>query len=121
MSAEVAYQHAEAPRSVAASRGTKSKYRPPPQQEQFGNSLVGPSNIMFDRRVVRGNTYAAQIIPPVRAAPVFGEGRVAAALAAARPVRAPLTHATRRTRDTRTGHASGDAGADGAGKAGEEE
>lgn len=65
--AEVAYQHEEAPRSVAAHRGTKSKYRPPPQEEQFGNSLVAPANIMFDRRVVRGNTYAAQIIPPVRA------------------------------------------------------
>ncbi|KAJ1637774.1 radial spoke protein 3-domain-containing protein [Pavlovales sp. CCMP2436] len=64
MSASLAYQHAEAPRSVAANRGTKSKYRPPPQQEQFGNSLVGPTNIMFDRRVVRGNTYSAQIIPP---------------------------------------------------------
>lgn len=33
---------------------------------EFGNSITAPSNIMFDRRVVRGNTYAAQIIPPVR-------------------------------------------------------
>jgi len=62
--ADVAYQHAEEPRSVAASR--KTKYRPP-QQGEFGNSIIAPANIMFDRRVVRGNTYAAQIIPPVRA------------------------------------------------------
>ena len=24
-----------------------------------------PANIMYDRRVVRGNTYAAQVLPPV--------------------------------------------------------
>jgi hypothetical protein len=61
--ADLAYQHAEAPRAVAASRGTKSKYRAPAPQEDLGNSLVAPSNIMFDRRVVRGNTYAAAVYP----------------------------------------------------------
>lgn len=31
---------------------------------------VPPANIMFDRRVVRGNTYAARIMPAEPPAPV---------------------------------------------------
>ena len=29
----------------------------------FKNSKVAPQNIMYDRRVVRGNTFAALVIP----------------------------------------------------------
>ena len=29
--------------------------------------IPNPNNIMYDKRVVRGNTYAAQILPAVRA------------------------------------------------------
>ena len=31
-------------------------------------AIPAPNNIMYDKRVVRGNTYAAQILPAVRAA-----------------------------------------------------
>ena len=35
----------------------------------FCCSLIpNPNNIMYDKRVVRGNTYAAQILPAVRRA-----------------------------------------------------
>mmetsp|Transcript_26597 Transcript_26597/g.66971 ORF Transcript_26597/g.66971 Transcript_26597/m.66971 type:complete len:512 (+) Transcript_26597:216-1751(+) len=47
------YTHASEPRAV----GHRAKYRD--EEEQ----LMLPSNIMYDRRVVRGNTYAAQILP----------------------------------------------------------
>ena len=30
---------------------------------QDQDDLLYPSNIMFDRRIVRGNTYSAQILP----------------------------------------------------------
>ena len=30
------------------------------------SSIPQPNNIMYDKRVVRGNTYAAQILPAVR-------------------------------------------------------
>lgn len=50
--ADRAYQFASEPRAVAPQR----KYR-----EQDGNSS-NMSNIMWDKRVVRGNTYAAQIV-----------------------------------------------------------
>jgi len=42
---------------------SQPKFRPQPPGEghdEFGNY---PANIMFDRRVIRGNTYAAQILP----------------------------------------------------------
>lgn len=48
------YTHASEPRAV----GHRAKYR---DEEEEG--LMLPSNIMYDRRVVRGNTYAAQILP----------------------------------------------------------
>jgi hypothetical protein len=130
MSAEVAYSHAEAPRSVAANRGTKSKYRPPPQQEQFGNSLALATNIMFDRRVVRGNTYAAQIIPPVRS---WRRGRAILRARCSRPPPrgsprlSPLPRARAAPAASpspsrpRAGNAGGDACTDGADKASEEE
>ena len=35
------------------------KFRPQPEEE-YG---AYPANIMFDKRVIRGNTYAAQILP----------------------------------------------------------
>jgi hypothetical protein len=34
-----------------------------------GIFIPAPNNIMFDKRVVRGNTYAAQILPAVSASP----------------------------------------------------
>ena len=34
--------------------------------------IAAPNNIMYDKRVVRGNTYAAQILPAVRGAPAAG-------------------------------------------------
>jgi len=37
----------------------KPKFRPQPEEE-YG---AYPANIMFDKRVIRGNTYAAQILP----------------------------------------------------------
>lgn len=33
----------------------------------YCSSIPDPNNIMYDKRVVRGNTYAAQILPAVRA------------------------------------------------------
>ncbi|CAG9324640.1 unnamed protein product [Blepharisma stoltei] len=47
------YQFASEPRTIQA---PKSKYREP-------EPLPPPANIMYDRRIVRGNTYAAMIIP----------------------------------------------------------
>jgi len=38
----------------------RPKYRPTPEEEYAG---AYPANIMFDKRVIRGNTYAAQILP----------------------------------------------------------
>mmetsp|Transcript_42143 Transcript_42143/g.134733 ORF Transcript_42143/g.134733 Transcript_42143/m.134733 type:complete len:458 (-) Transcript_42143:61-1434(-) len=51
-SAEQAYTFASDPRPVQQ----RKKFREP-------EAPMMPSNIMFDRRVVRGNTYAAQILP----------------------------------------------------------
>lgn len=33
------------------------------EPQQLQPELLYPSNIMFDRRVVRGNTYAARVLP----------------------------------------------------------
>merc|ERR1719191_908752 len=49
------YSHSTAPHTVAS----RKKYREPTNEE---NNLTA-NNIMFDKRVVRGNTYAAQILP----------------------------------------------------------
>mmetsp|Transcript_21170 Transcript_21170/g.58791 ORF Transcript_21170/g.58791 Transcript_21170/m.58791 type:complete len:521 (-) Transcript_21170:1259-2821(-) len=48
------YQHAAEPKAVQQ----RAKYR-----EEDASQGSYPSNIMFDRRVVRGNTYAARILP----------------------------------------------------------
>merc|ERR1719274_339816 len=49
------YQHANPPTTLQARR----KYREP----EDGSTIPQPNNIMYDKRVVRGNTYAAQILP----------------------------------------------------------
>ena len=49
------YTHATAPHAVAS----RTKYREPMEGE---NDALA-NNIMYDKRVVRGNTYAAQILP----------------------------------------------------------
>eukprot|EP00326_Haptolina_ericina_P039246 CAMPEP_0181245602 /NCGR_PEP_ID=MMETSP1096-20121128/43525_1 /TAXON_ID=156174 ORGANISM="Chrysochromulina ericina, Strain CCMP281" /NCGR_SAMPLE_ID=MMETSP1096 /ASSEMBLY_ACC=CAM_ASM_000453 /LENGTH=380 /DNA_ID=CAMNT_0023342317 /DNA_START=46 /DNA_END=1188 /DNA_ORIENTATION=+ len=51
------YSHATQPHTVAAS--SRRKYREPMEE----NLVPNPNNIMYDKRVVRGNTYAAQILP----------------------------------------------------------
>ena len=52
------YSFAAEPRAVRA-KGRGGKYRQP--FEELGPAP--PANIMYDRRVVRGNTYAAQVVP----------------------------------------------------------
>ena len=49
------YSHSQQPHAVAS----RPKYRDPAEVE---NSTLA-SNLMYDKRVVRGNTYAAQILP----------------------------------------------------------
>jgi len=51
------YAHANEPHTVSAS--SRRKYREPMEE----NLIPNPNNIMYDKRVVRGNTYAAQILP----------------------------------------------------------
>ncbi|KAJ3096779.1 hypothetical protein HDU97_005585 [Phlyctochytrium planicorne] len=51
-----AYSFASEPKAVAASR---KKYRDPNEKEQ----RPPPVNIMYDRRIHRGNTYASPVIP----------------------------------------------------------
>ncbi|KAJ3217944.1 Radial spoke head protein 3 [Dinochytrium kinnereticum] len=53
-----AYSFASEPRAVAASR---KKYRDP--NEVMGDQRPPPVNIMYDRRIHRGNTYASPVIP----------------------------------------------------------
>ena len=53
------YSHSQQPHAVAS----RPKYREPTEAE----NIVLANNIMYDKRVVRGNTYAAQILPAVRA------------------------------------------------------
>eukprot|EP00741_Cyanophora_paradoxa_P017386 tig00020964_g16795.t1 len=50
--AKASYTFASEPRAVQ----NRKKYREP-------NEPAPPSNIMFDKRVVRGNTYASQLLP----------------------------------------------------------
>jgi len=58
--AEAPYSHSNQPHTVAAA--SRRKYREPPTDEN-GVLIPNPNNIMYDKRVVRGNTYAAQILP----------------------------------------------------------
>jgi len=57
---EQVYSHASEPRAVDQRKTKKAKYRDP-----LENPVIQQSNfnLMFDRRVVRGNTYAAHIVP----------------------------------------------------------
>jgi len=57
------YTFASEPRPVASRK--KPKYR-----EYEAELEPVPSNIMYDRRVIRGNTYAAQILPAAPPIPV---------------------------------------------------
>lgn len=43
-----------------------SEYASPHRIRPARTRSDAPANIMFDKRVVRGNTYAAQVLPPVR-------------------------------------------------------
>lgn len=52
-----AYEFAQPPSAVPP---TRAPYRDPFAQAQ----IDAPSNIMWDRRVVRGNTYSAQVLTP---------------------------------------------------------
>lgn len=52
-----AYTYSQQPQGLPPKRAT---YRPDDQ-----DISVQPSNIMWDRRVFRGNTYASQVMPPV--------------------------------------------------------
>jgi len=52
------YTHSNQPQTVAA---TRRKFRAPEGED--GSTIPNPNNIMYDKRVVRGNTYAAQILP----------------------------------------------------------
>ena len=49
------YTHSQQPHAVAS----RQKYRDPAESE---NSTLA-NNLMYDKRVIRGNTYAAQILP----------------------------------------------------------
>ncbi|XP_064025429.1 radial spoke head protein 3 homolog [Pogoniulus pusillus] len=53
------YTYCNPPRALPA----RPKYRPPPDPAQPEKELVRYANLMYDRRVVRGNTYALQAIP----------------------------------------------------------
>ena len=60
MSAQSPYSFEQAPRAVGQRKRTKKKYR-----NTYGHPNENepiPANIMYDRRVVRGNTYAAQVV-----------------------------------------------------------
>lgn len=52
------YAFAQKPQAVAEAR----KYRDPAMAQSYGDDRLSV-NIMWDRRVVRGNTYAAQVLP----------------------------------------------------------
>lgn len=54
----VGYEFAQPPAAVPHKR--RQPYRDP----LMVSGLESPANIMFDKRVVRGNTYAAQVLPP---------------------------------------------------------
>mmetsp|Transcript_36523 Transcript_36523/g.46880 ORF Transcript_36523/g.46880 Transcript_36523/m.46880 type:complete len:395 (-) Transcript_36523:364-1548(-) len=54
-----AFSYASEPQAVPGKRSTRQKYRP--EDEDLDGT--GGSNIMFDKRVIRGSTYAAQVIP----------------------------------------------------------
>lgn len=60
-----AFMHASEPQPVSAKRslgrpGSEPRYRA--DLSEMENEALMSNNIMFDRRVVRGNTYAAQVV-----------------------------------------------------------
>ena len=83
--AQQGFEYTSEPQSVAPNR--TNKYR----------DENDASNIMYDRRVVRGNTYAAQVLSSVRAS----RRRARAHPLAAGPRRRPLAARRRRTRTRR--------------------
>eukprot|EP00898_Chlorokybus_atmophyticus_P003138 jgi/Chlat1/3825/Chrsp26S03970 len=63
-----AYTFAAAPKALPMKAGKRNKTPPnPPHQgpASAGDANAAAMNIMFDRRVVRGNTYATQVLPAV--------------------------------------------------------
>ncbi|CAM9328562.1 unnamed protein product [Ectocarpus sp. 6 AP-2014] len=66
---QTAFTYSSEPQAVPSKRSTvRSKYRedaatvPDAAQWIDENDLLASNNIMYDRRVVRGNTYAAQVV-----------------------------------------------------------
>ncbi|XP_064913339.1 radial spoke head protein 3 homolog [Columba livia] len=55
----VPYSYSSRPRALSA----RPKYRAPPDAAEPQKEPVRYANLMYDRRVVRGNTYALQVIP----------------------------------------------------------
>ncbi|XP_035394397.1 radial spoke head protein 3 homolog [Cygnus atratus] len=55
----VPYCYCSPPRALPA----RTKYRAPPEAAQPEKEPVRYANLMYDRRVVRGNTYALQVMP----------------------------------------------------------
>ncbi|NXP76309.1 RSPH3 protein, partial [Ramphastos sulfuratus] len=53
------YTYCSPPRALPA----RPKYRPPPDPAEPAKEFVRYANLMYDRRVVRGNTYALRVIP----------------------------------------------------------
>lgn len=68
------YQFGSEPRTVASSGTGRQKYRDPyaEQQAQMAASKR-ITNVMWDRRVVRGNTYAAHVLPAAQAERIMQE------------------------------------------------
>ncbi|NXU51390.1 RSPH3 protein, partial [Turnix velox] len=55
------YNYRSQPRAVPA----RSKYRAPPNAAEAERDTIRYANLMYDRRVVRGNTYARHFVPVV--------------------------------------------------------
>ncbi|NXN50518.1 RSPH3 protein, partial [Rynchops niger] len=55
----VPYSYCSRPRALPA----RPKYRAPPDSAEPEKEPVRYANLMYDRRVVRGNTYALQVVP----------------------------------------------------------
>merc|ERR1711962_622852 len=64
------YTFSSRPRAVQ--QQPRKKYRDPDEQDPGGQVMYG--NIMYDRRIVRGNTYAQSVLP-VTSQPDPMEGR----------------------------------------------
>eukprot|EP01138_Halocafeteria_seosinensis_P006712 gb/GECG01006863.1/.p1 GENE.gb/GECG01006863.1/~~gb/GECG01006863.1/.p1 ORF type:complete len:379 (+),score=81.54 gb/GECG01006863.1/:1-1137(+) len=55
------YEFRESPAAVPHRR---APYRDPSGKDDVENKQPQPANIMYDKRVYRGNTYASQVLPP---------------------------------------------------------